>query len=260
MLELDLPTIIFEIINFLALNLLLYFLLFRRVMQRVRERAQEKERIIQETQEERREARRMREELETRLENVDEEVSTILAEVQEELEQERRNIIQSAKTEAERILNEARSEADQIQYKVMEDFREKIFQTVTDISGYIIRNISPDEIHDHLVSSLNERIWELGRKEMDRVETIRRSLDERSATVTVESAKELTADQQRELAKTLSALVDRDIDLDLKHDPELILGLRMRVGDTIITNSIDSELDTMQDEAYDLFVERLPHE
>jgi F-type H+-transporting ATPase subunit b len=260
MLELDIPTIIFEIINFLALSLLLYFLLFRRVMQRVRERAQEKERIMQETREERKEAQRIREDLETRLENVGEEVSSILAEAQEELEGERRNIIQSAKIEAERILNEARSEADQIQHKAMEDFREEIFQTVTDTSGYMIRNTAPAEIHDHLVANLNERIWELGRKEMDRVETIRRSLDERSATVTVETAKELSVDQQRELAKTLSALVDRDIDLDIKHDPDLILGLKMRVGDTIITNSIASELDTIQDEAYALFTEGLPHE
>lgn len=260
MLQLDIPTIVFEIINFLALSILLYFLLFRKVMQRVRERAQEKERIMQEMREEREEAKQIRNELEEHLENVDEDVSEIVAKAQEEMEEERKNIIQSAKGEAERILNEARAEADQIQHKAMDDFRQQIFQTVTDISGHIIRNVSPGEIHNHLVEDLNQRIWELGRKEMDRVETIRRSLDERSATITVESAQELSADQQRKLVKTLSALVDRDIDLDISVDPDLILGLRMRVGDTVITNSIASELETIQEKAYATFTERLPHE
>jgi len=260
MLELDIPTIVFEILNFLALSVLLYFLLFRRVMQRVRERAREKEHILKEMQQEREEAKQMRRKLEEHLENVDHDISAIVAEAQEEMEEERRNIIQSAKEEAERILNEARAEADQIQHKAMDDFRQQIFQTVTDISGYIIRNISPDEIHDHLVENLNERIWELGRKEMERVDTIRRSLDERSATISVETAKELSPEQQRELAKTLSALVDRDIDLDISVDPDLILGLRMRVGDTVITNSIAAELETIQEEAYETFTERLPHE
>jgi F-type H+-transporting ATPase subunit b len=260
MLELDIPTIVFEILNFLLLSVLLYFLLFRRVMERVRARAEEKERIMQEIKDERQQAAQTREEIEQRLGDIDHEISTIVAEAQESMERERRNIIQSARDEAKRILNEARSEADQLHHKALDDFRQEVLETISEISGYILRNIAPDEVHNQLVENLNERIWEMGRQEMPRVEAIRRSLDERSPTITVESARELTADQQRELARTLSALIDRDIDLDITLDPDLILGLQMRVGDTIINNSIASELQEIQHEAYQVLNDRLTNE
>ncbi|MCZ7666917.1 MAG: hypothetical protein M5U34_06695 [Chloroflexi bacterium] len=53
MLDPDLATIIFEIVNFLLLSVLLYYFLLRPVLRRVQERADEKERLMQELAQER---------------------------------------------------------------------------------------------------------------------------------------------------------------------------------------------------------------
>jgi len=61
MLELDIPTIIFEIANFLILSVLLYHFLFKPVMLKVQIRADEKARLLQEIDESNLEASRLRE-------------------------------------------------------------------------------------------------------------------------------------------------------------------------------------------------------
>ncbi len=53
MLDISIPTIVWEIVNFLALSIALYFLLFRNVMKRVEERTNEKNRLLEEIKENR---------------------------------------------------------------------------------------------------------------------------------------------------------------------------------------------------------------
>ena len=243
MLSLDIPTIVFEILNFLLLSVLLYHFLFRPVIRSVRERAEEKEQLMKDAQQELEEAERYRAELETRLQQADQQISDIVNDAQDRLEETRRVIIGSARREAERILKEASVEAQQLQQKAVSDHMEQLVQAIRDISGSVIRESAPAEIHDNLVKQLNDRIWKLGNKEMDQVETIRRSLDERSPTVFVETAHELDVHHQQDLMRTLTALIDRDVELELKTNPDLILGIRVRVGDTIINNSVAAQLD-----------------
>ena len=260
MLQIDIPTIVFEIINYLVLSVLLYFLLFRRVMERVRQRAEEKRRIMAEIREERESAREIRNELESRLERLHEEVDEILSDAQEKMEEERKKILQSAREEAERILETARSEAEQLQRRTMEEHQDQLLDVIMEVCADILRQITPDECNDRLFQDINNRIWELGKKEMDLVDVIRRSFGERSPTINVETAKKLSTEQKRKLAKTLSALIDRDVDLELTIDPQLALGMRIRLGDLVINNSIASELDQMRESISERLTENLPYE
>lgn len=260
MLEIDIPTIVFEIINFLALTVLLYFLLFRRVVQSVRNRAEEKQRLLQEAHQEREEAQRLRMEWESLLDGVDEKVAEIVSKAHENMDEERKKVIQSARNEARRILEGARSEAEQLQKRETEEYAQQILDVIMEICGNIIGQIAPAEAHEKLFHNLSDRIWELGRKEMDLVEIIRRSYDERSPTIDVETALNLSSDLTRELAQTLSALIDRDVDLELIINPELILGFRVRLGDVVIDNSITHELLQMQEKTAEVLQERLLHE
>jgi len=59
--------------------------------------------------------------------------------------------------------------------------------------------------------------------------------------------------------RTLSALVDREVELDIKTNPELIMGLRVRVGDTLINNTIADKLDTILRDAASSLQEALNH-
>lgn len=254
--ELDIPTIIFEIINFLVLSALLYHFLFRKVLERVRARAEEKKQLMQALESEREQAGQIRAELDRRLEHAGHEIEEMISEARERLNEEHKKVLQGTRKEANRILSEARSEAEQLKQKAMQDFEDQILETVFQLSSDIVERITPKEAHDHLVEEINERIWDLGSDEMEVVETIRRSLGERSPTANVETAHKLTPTQQKQLMRTLSALIDRDVELEIERKPELVAGLRVRVGDTIIDNSVAAQLESIRSETEELFSDR----
>lgn len=260
MLTIDIPTIIFEIINFLVLAALLYVLLFRPILRGINDRAEERRQTEERIAASLHETEAMRAELEARLADVDKQIAAIVSEAQDRMDESRRNTLQSARLEAERILKEAASEARQLQQKTISDSMDDLLATMREVNTEVIRQTAAPDTHNHLVQELNDRIWQLGSKEMDQVDAIRRSLGERAEpTVVAETAKKLEPKQVQELRRTLSALVDREVELDINVNPDLILGLRVRVGDTLINNSIADKLDKILRDASASLQEALNH-
>ena len=246
MLELDLTTTIFEIVNFLLLTLLLYRFLFQPVLRNVQARAAEKDRLRREIEEERQAAARTRVEWETRLAQADQEAADLIAQARRQTETERTEVLHQTQAEVERILAEAHLDAYQTQQQALDNFHQELVTLILDTSGGVVRRIAPPEIHDTLVQQLNERVWGLGQNGIKQVKTIRRSLQDRSATVYITTAHPLSSEQQNQLFSTFTALADREVTLDIQTDPNLITGLRARLGDTVIDNSLAGQLADLQ--------------
>jgi len=260
MLNLDVWTIAFQIINFLALAAALYYLLFRPVMRNVKERAAEKEQLARELGQERQEAARLRAELEARLVHADEEAAAIIATAREQAEAERRALLQEAQAEIERILTEAHADAQRLRRQTVDESHDDLLDAILEISGWAISRTAPPEVHDALVQQLSDRIWELGRSEMEWVETFRRALGDRTPTAYVTTARPLSPEQQGLLARTLTALADRHVNLELKTDPSLAAGIQVRLGDTLVDNSIGGQLTELRETVSKTLKERMTGE
>jgi F-type H+-transporting ATPase subunit b len=260
MLNLDFATIAFQIANFLALTALLYYFVFQPVMSRVKERRAEKERLAREMAQDREEAEKLRAELEARLAEAEEEADEIIAEAQKRAEEERAALLEETHEEVERILAEAHTDAHRLQRQAVEQFHEELLDAILDISGQVIGRVAPPEVHDKLTQQLNDRIWELGRSDMRRVETFRLSLGDRAPTAYVTSAQDLSSEQQGELARTLTALADRHVNLELKTDASLAAGLQVRLEDIVVDSSIAGQLDELQDKVTEALKERMGNE
>jgi F-type H+-transporting ATPase subunit b len=109
----------------------------------------------------------------------------------------------------------------------------------------IMGQVAPEQVHHSLVEQLTDRIWEMGRKEMEQVETLRRSLGDRPSTVYITSARDLSKEEQRELVRTFSAVADRNMSVDLEVDPALAAGLRVRIGDMVVDNSLAKQVSEL---------------
>jgi len=260
MLNLDVWTIVFQIINFLVLAVALYYLLFRPVMRGVKERAAEKEQLTRELAQEREEAARLRAELEARLAHAGEEAAAIVVTAQEQAEVERQALLQETQAEVERILVEAHADAQRLRQQTVDESHTDLLDAVIEISGWVIGRAAPPEVHDTLVQQLCDRIWELGRSEMERVETFRRSLGDRTPTAYVTTAHSLSPEQQGLLARTFTALADRHVNLELKTDPALAAGIQVRLGDMLVDNSIGGQLAEMQEAVSQALEERVTGE
>jgi cytidylate kinase len=107
---------------------------------------------------------------------------------------------------------------------------------------------TPDIIHNNLIEELNTEIWDLGKSDMRQVRAIRDSLAERTPTAFIIAAKELTPEQQRSLIRTFSALADSNVSMDIEVDPDLIAGIRVRMGDLVVENTLAMELMELKSE------------
>jgi ATP synthase F0 subunit b len=260
MLELDIATVLWQMVNFLVLFAALYFLLFRPMMRRIRERANEKARVMEKLREDQSEAEALREELESRLANAEDEAESIVEKAKSQAEVERAELLQEAQAEVERILAEAQTDASRMKRQAIEEFHEELLQGVLDVSGLVIGRVAPEDMHNSMVQQLSDSVWELGRSDMRRVEVLRRSLGERTPTVMARTAKPLSPEQQGQLVRTFSALADRNVNIDLKVEPTLGLGMQVRLGDLVMDNTIAGRLDELRDSVGDALKEEIAGE
>jgi len=257
MLDIDLVTILAEIFNFLVLAVALYFLLFKPIVKRMEKNAQMKAALLTEAQEKEQKASETLAEIENRLDNIDKEIEERLHEAYQHAQAESDKLLKITRQEAEKILDEAELEAAKQQQREINELQEDLIETILTISGQVLFNITPSALHENLVSEAIEEIWDLGKSDMHQVTTIRDSLAERTPTVLVKSAKELTPEQQRSLVRTFSALADRNVNMEIDVDPELISGIHVRIGDLVVANNLKVELDQLKNEIANSLVENI---
>ncbi len=246
MLDLDLVTILAEIINFLVMAVVLYYLLFKPTVKRIEKRAREKEALLADAEEKQRKADDRLTEIEDRLANIDLEIEQRLEIAYEQAEQKSQALLEATQHEAVRILKEANIDAEKRQKQEMASLQEELVETILNISSQVLSKATPDIIHDNLIAELTTEIWDLGKNDMRQVRAFRESLAERMPSVFVSSAKELTPDHQRSLVKTFSALADKNINMDLEIDETLIAGIKVRMGDLVVENTLGMELEALK--------------
>ena len=255
MLDLDLVTILAEIINFFVMAVVLYFLLFKPTVKRIEKRAREKEALLTDAEEKQRKADEHLTEIEDRLTNIDLEIEQRLEIAYEQAEEKSYALLEATQLEAARILKEANIEAEKRQKQEMASLQEDLVETILNISSQVLSKTTPDIFHDKLIEELTSEIWDLGKVDMRQVRAIRESLAERTPTVFVSSAKELTPDHQRSLVKTFSALADKNINMDLEIDETLIAGIKVRMGDLVVENTLGMKLEALKTDIIDVLEE-----
>jgi F-type H+-transporting ATPase subunit delta len=111
-----------------------------------------------------------------------------------------------------------------------------------------------------LVRQLSERIWELGRTDIQRVEAFRSSLGEREPTAHITTAQSMTLEQQGLMARTFTALADRHVNMEVQVDDKLVAGIRVRIGDIVVDSSIAGQMDELREQAVTALRERIADE
>jgi len=242
MIELDLPTIIFQVANFLIMVALLYRFLLRPVMAKAAARAAERDRLMREIEEERERSIAARVQIEERLSRAEEEADEIINSAQEKVQAAQKALLQEAYEEAERIRQEAHEDAQRAWQRMILENYDHLLDTIVELSGAAIAAAAPPELHDTMVNRVHESILKLGQHDIARLEDFRRSLGDRAPTAEISTFRALTPAQQSQLANRLSALADRRVSMEITVDPSLGSGMRLRIGDLVIDSSIAGDL------------------
>ncbi len=248
MLDINLSTIIWEVVNFLLIAVALYYLVFKPMAKRAEKRAQEKAEMMLELKEDREKAAVKLQEIETRLANLDAEIEKIADDAYQKSKRLQDDLLKATREDADRIMLEAVKEARKEQYVDLRKNQEKVVDAILRITANALDQVITPQVHDSLIEELNAKIWNLGKDDMRMVQTIRDSLAERTPTILLSVAEPLGKDQQMKMLGTFNALADKDIDLQVEIKPELIAGIKARVGDIVLDNSLLAHLEAMRDD------------
>lgn len=244
MFELDLPTIVFQIINFLLLAVVLGKLLFNPTVRVVKERTQQVEGMLAEAEKKREEAERLREVFTKRLGEAEKEAERIIRQARERMNLERREVLERAQRQAEELLRRAREEMEEERRRVVERFREEMADVIIELSAEVVRSAITEGVHHDLVASLCSDLWHLSESEVD---TYRRAMAREAPTAFVTTPLPLSEEERAMIADTLSSLVDRRVALEVTEDPSLIAGLKVKIADTVFDNSLRRQLTTIRE-------------
>lgn len=245
MLDISIPSIVWQIINFALLVFLLSRFLFKPLQRTIGERAAQVEGKLDNAAKREAESYAKQREIEQRLEEVEKEAEALITQAQEQSRQEGAAIIEQARNRADQILAEAQQQAERERIESLRENYDQTLDTIIDLASGILRAVTVRQTHDDLVTNFAAYIWQRSPEE---VAKYRRALAEREPTVFVYTPVSLTENQQTIIRDTLSSLADRRVNLEIQQDPSLIAGLQVRLGDRIVDNSLRKQLDQVRDQ------------
>jgi len=138
--------------------------------------------------------------------------------------------------------------------EIAAQYYDQILDTIVELSANVVQSVTTRHTHDDLVTNYCASIYQLPQTDVDEY---RRAMAGRVPTAFVSTPVALTGDQAKTLSDTLSSLIDRHIELQVRVVPELIAGIQVRLADKLIDNSIRGQLRRIRQRVRNDIVTRL---
>jgi len=244
MLDFDWTTLLFQIINFLVLLLVLKHFVFRPLDRKLNERGQTISETLQAAQDRETEALRLQREWQERIAAAEKEAEEIVRAAQREAAQVHAALLREARQRLDELTDEMRADLQRQRDEIVAQHFEEILDTVITLAANVVQSVTTRRTHDDLVTNFCASIYQLPQTD---VEEYRRLLRGRVPTAFVTTPVALTPEQTQTLTDTLSSLIDRRMELQVTVDPSLVAGIRVRLADKIIDNSVRQQLMRIRD-------------
>jgi F-type H+-transporting ATPase subunit b len=239
MLDLQLSTIIFQIINFVILLAVLTRFLYQPVLRTMQQRQEAIAARLREADERAAQADAERERLSRVIQEAQVHAEEIVARARTEAAEERTHLIAEARSEAGRYRDEAQRAMQEQEREELARLQASIRQTAVGIAGSLIRQAAGPTVHQALL----ERLLAGGIQADGALQPLR---GRHAPAVVVELAYAPDPDEQDRLR---SALTHGSEEVSFRVNPDLLAGARILVGQQAVVDlSLQRTLADLQAE------------
>jgi F-type H+-transporting ATPase subunit b len=239
MLDIQLSTIIFQIINFLILLIILARFLYQPVVRTMRERQAAIAARLRDADQRVVEADSERERLSQAIEQANRRAEELLVRTRTEAAAERARLIETARNDAARYREEAQRAMQEQERETLSRLEARVRATAVTIAGSLVRQAAGPAVHQALLDRLTD-----GAIHADGV--VHRLADHLGGPVVVELAYAPDAELE-DILRT--ALGDRNDDIEFRVNADLLAGARIVVGQqTVVDLSLEHTLEDLQAE------------
>lgn len=160
-LGLNLPKLIYQIINFVLLMVILYALLYKRVLAMLAERRQRIEQSLKDAEQVKLQLANAKRDYDAEIAKASQKAAAIVAQAQERAKTQEAEIIAQARRDAEKVRDDARVQAIQERDQMLREAKNQIAELVTMTASRVLDAELKAAGHDKLIA---ESLAALGRR------------------------------------------------------------------------------------------------
>lgn len=160
-LGINLPKLIYQIINFAMLSFILWVLLYKRVLDMLNERTARIEQSLKDADQVRQQLANAKRDYDAEIAKARQEAASILAQAQERARAQEAEIVAQARQEGERIRAEMRNQAQEERDQLLREVKDQVAELVTMTASRVLRAELAQGGHDRLIE---ESLSALGRQ------------------------------------------------------------------------------------------------
>lgn len=150
-LGINLPKLIYQIINFGIMAFILYRLLYKPVFDMLQQRAARIEQSLKDADQVKEQLANAKRDYDAELAKARQEAAAILSQAQERVKVQETEILSQARAEADRIRTEARTQAQQERDAMLRDAQQQIAELVTLTAESVLKSELKQSGHDKLI-------------------------------------------------------------------------------------------------------------
>lgn len=151
-LGLNLPKLIYQIINFLMLMIILYALLYKRVLAMLAERQQRIEQSLKDAEQVKLQLANAKRDYDAEIAKARQEAATIVAQAQDRAKSQEVEILAQARRDADKVREEARLSALQERDTLLREAKDQIAQLITLTASQVLGAELKASGHDKLIA------------------------------------------------------------------------------------------------------------
>lgn len=238
--ELDWTTFVLEIVNFLVLVWILKRFLYRPVLAVIERRRAGIEKTLADAAATRAEAQALQEQYEDRLAQWEREKETARTALQSEMNAQRSRLTEALENTLEQERRKSRVLEERRLAEERRRCEEAALAQAARFGARLLARVAGPELEPHLIDAAIEDLEALAPA---RVESLRAAWSEERPVVIADSAHELDARHREKLTRALARVLGEERPpLEFRRNPDLLAGLRIRIGPWVLRANLRDEL------------------
>jgi F-type H+-transporting ATPase subunit b len=219
-------TFVFEVVNFVVLVEVLRRLLFRPLQEAIDRRKQANAKAQADADKAHQEATLLQQQLSIKLAAFDQDRQELIRTVREQTEADRKTALSDAERAVQKRREEAAQQFEKERAEALQSLHGELVQSALALAERFLHEASTSTLQQQLGGRLAEELQHIGDDERERL----RGELEGDDTAIVETATELNGDILERLDTAVKSLAGRTVRLSVQTRPELLGGLRLRLG------------------------------
>lgn len=232
-------TFLLEVINFLVLAFVLHRLLYRPLRAAVDRRRSEHEAVQAAAEAARRDAEELKRQVAAELADVESHRLELLERARTEADAHRTHLTAEAEQVVQRRLADAQRTSEQEHRDMLGALQDDVILAARTLTERLLRESVDVSLHEQLAIRLIESLETAVRDKRDRWNA---ADDSRDGAV-LETARELDPNTRARLEAAIRSLSTAQVPIDYRISPDLIGGVRVRLGGTVWDASLTGQLE-----------------